>query len=92
MQLLTLSFAMFLGSFVAGAIPLTISLSEVGYLRGQVVVHHVSSFDFLFRCLMFIFLILDGVFSVDIQLQLSISFTQKGEIIFKGPLKKIKLI
>ena len=28
-QLWTLSFAMFLGSFVAGAVPLTISLSEV---------------------------------------------------------------
>ena len=28
-QLISLSFAMFLGSFVAGAIPLTISLSEV---------------------------------------------------------------
>ena len=32
-QLWTLSFAMFLGSFVAGAVPLTISLSEVSFKR-----------------------------------------------------------
>lgn len=29
MQLISLSFAMFFGSFIAGAVPLTISLSEV---------------------------------------------------------------